>query len=75
VASTDSTASSSGSGYCSLEEGTEKHLLRQQPTTTMRRSAAKDKPDGGDCGSYFEQASNFNIEEIAKAVASGVVAI
>lgn len=74
MASTDSTASSSGSGYCSLEEGTEKHLLRQQPTTTMRRTAAKDKPDGGDCGSYLDQGS-FNIEGIAKAVASGVVAI
>ena len=73
MASTDSTASSSGSGYCSLEEGTEKHLLRQQPTT-MRRSAAKDKPDGGDCGSYLDQGS-FNIEGIAKAVASSVVAI
>jgi len=41
----------------------------------MRRTAAKDKPDGGDCGSYLDLANNINIEDIAKAVASGVVAI
>ena len=41
----------------------------------MRRTAAKDKPDGGDCGSYLDQENNINEEEIAEAVAPVVVAI
>jgi hypothetical protein len=36
-------------------------------------TVAKDKPDGGDCGSYLDENFNINIEEIAAAVASAVV--
>ena len=41
----------------------------------MRRGAAKDKPDGEDCGSYLDQERNIDIEEIARAVACVAVAI
>jgi hypothetical protein len=63
------TASSGSGSHRSQEEGTEKQLLRQNPSTTMRCiTIAKDKPDGDDCGSYLDAHYNINIEEIAAAV-------
>jgi hypothetical protein len=69
VDSQETTSSGSGS-HRSQEEGTEKHLLRQNPNTIMRGTiVAKDKPDGGDCGSYLDAQHDMDVEEIAAAVA------
>ena len=68
-ASQDTTSSGSGS-HRSQEEGTEKHLLRQN---IAMLGAAKEKPDGGDCGSYLD--ANIEIEEIATAVACAIAVV
>jgi hypothetical protein len=70
------TASSGSGSHRSQEEGTEKQLLRQNHSTTMRCiTVAKDKPDGDDCGSYLDAHYNINIEEIATAVACAAAVV
>jgi len=69
TSSNESTSSGSGS-HRSQEEGTEKHLLRQN---IAMRGAAKDKPDGGDCGSYLD--ANIEIEEIATAFTCAIAVV
>jgi hypothetical protein len=72
------TASSGSGSHRSQEEGTEKQLLGKNPSTTSMRctnTVAKDKPDGGDCGSYLDARFNIDIEEIAAAVASAAAVV